>query len=1069
MKRNVLIASCCAVLFVTGSFSQQQPGPLNVVPSRIVGHAQPEQLSIASALPNLVEGRELFSPEGIALDNSVTPPILYVADTGNNRILAWQNALTFKNGQAADLVIGQQDKFHTFAQGPSGTFSSGLAGPTGMTVDAGGNLYVVDTNNNRILRYPRPFANIPSAGQLEQPDLVIGQQNLNSRAANFSGAINDQGLNLAGSPWPVNIALDGQGNLWVTDGGNRRVLRFSSSDLSRGNAGEAFHANLVLGQLDFNSNNLPAPSTTTAATVTNAFAFPVGVTFDPAGNLYVSDSSADSTVSRVLVFKPPFTNTQSAARLIAPVRTTQDSQDKTLMGTPSAIFFIPGSSKMGVVDTFRSRVLLFDSFDKWPDASASVSPLATAVFGQADFHQSFPNAAPGVTYVPAPTASSLSAPFSAAYGNGELYIADTGNSRVIVVPFSSSTSSLGAAATRLLGQDTFAMSAPNLIEGREFDFFFSNTQGSTADAGLTVDFSGDTPHLYVADPYNNRVLGFSDFRKVAAGSKADIVLGQPDLSSGLCNVTGNRDAPSASSLCRPVGVVVDGNGDLYVADSGNSRVLRFPAPFAHQGQSEQADLVLGQRNFTARVTDPTSSTMSQPYGLAIANNNGLLVSDAVHNRVLFFPFTGNGTFRAGTDNGMAATKVLGSPDFNTPLVGNTDTTFNSPHHIAVDNEARVYVADTTNNRIMVFDQLPLISNGAHASLQLGGLSGPRGIFVNQLTSEIWVTDTNSSTGAVKKYPNYGALILNQNPTFSVQAVSNPLAVAQDQYGDLMVADASSRVGFYFPAVQAINGGNFLPLNKYPLAPGLLTSLCAPGSNCNGGAAMFGSNTQANGDLAKPYPLPTTLGDIQVLFKATNAPGDPTPVPLYYVSPTQINFVVPMSAPTSGTADIQVVQSSTGRIYAAGQAPMNVNSPAMLMLDYTGTVRKAAVVNLPDGTVNAPLAAAPRGTYISIYATGQGFVSGAPADGVPPSGPVATPLTPRVAINGIFLDQFVPDSSEPPQSQWVQYSGLSTFPGLWQINVWVPKGVVPSAQVPILFLYGSNPTTDGSFRTVIAVK
>jgi uncharacterized protein (TIGR03437 family) len=400
-------------------------------------------------------------------------------------------------------------------------------------------------------------------------------------------------------------------------------------------------------------------------------------------------------------------------------------------------------------------------------------------------------------------------------------------------------------------------------------------------------------------------------------------------------------------------------------------------------------------------------------------------------------------------------------------VGNTDTTFNSPHHIAVDNEARVYVTDTGNSRVMIFDQLPLISNGAHASLLLGGLSNPRGIFINQLTSELWITDTNSNNAAVKKFPNYGSLILNPNPTFTVQAASNPLAVAQDQFGDLIVADASSRVGFYFPALQAINGASFLP--RYPLAPGLLTSLCAPNSNCNGGAAMFGSATQSNTQLANPYPMPTTLGDVQVLFKATNAPGDPVAVPLYFASPTQINFVVPMNAPTSGTADIQVVQASTGRIYAAGQASMNVVSPAVLMFDYTGTTRRAAVVNLPDGTVNDAAHAAPRGSYVSIYATGQGFVAGAPADGVSPP-PMATSFTPRVNINGLYLDQYTPDTGDtPPQSQWVQFSGLSGFPGLWQINIWIPKGVTPGTQIPVLVLAGSTASSDGSFRTVIAVK
>ena len=58
----------------------------------------------------------------------------------------------------------------------------------------------------------------------------------------------------------------------------------------------------------------------------------------------------------------------------------------------------------------------------------------------------------------------------------------------------------------------FDLSSPNLIEGREFDFTLSSRQGTLADAGIVVDQHSDPPRLYVADPYNNRVLGFKDVR-----------------------------------------------------------------------------------------------------------------------------------------------------------------------------------------------------------------------------------------------------------------------------------------------------------------------------------------------------------------------------------------------------------------------------------------------------------------------------------------------------------------------------------------------------------------------------
>ena len=93
---------------------------LNTVPTRIVGQPQllANPFAVPNQYPNLVEGRELNSPVGIAVDTSVNPPRVYVADTGNNRILAWKDAVSFTNGAKANLVLGQRDFYSTGANGP---------------------------------------------------------------------------------------------------------------------------------------------------------------------------------------------------------------------------------------------------------------------------------------------------------------------------------------------------------------------------------------------------------------------------------------------------------------------------------------------------------------------------------------------------------------------------------------------------------------------------------------------------------------------------------------------------------------------------------------------------------------------------------------------------------------------------------------------------------------------------------------------------------------------------------------------------------------------------------------
>jgi uncharacterized protein (TIGR03437 family) len=1080
MKKNVLSA-CSLALLTSLAALAQLPVPLNVLPSRIAGHL-PESVP-ATANPNLVEGRELYNPIGIALDTSASPPILYVADNQNQRVLGWKNAAAAGNGTPADLVIGQNDFLHTGTQG-SGV-ASGFTDPSGLAVDSKGNLYVADRGNNRILRFPRPFAQ--QNGQL--PDMVIGQPNFNSRAANNPGAAtSDQGLSLAASPWPANMTFDSDQNLWVVDGGNRRVLRFAAADLNLGN--NLPHANLVIGQPDMTTVGVGV--TSTSRTTTNVFAYPFAVAFDPAGRLYISDGLPDlnTLVGRVLVFTPPFSNGQSAARLMGVITAANPSQDvidKTITYPPSAIFF-PGG-KVGVVDAFSHRILTFDSFDQWPAQATTFSPLAISVFGQPDFHNRTINGNKN-TWVgtsntrgvsnPAPTGSTVSAPLGVAATATALYVADTGNNRVVVLPIAGSTLS---PATRVLGQDNFTSLGINLVEGREFDFTSIQGGNSVAEGGVAIDESGDTPHLYIADTYNHRILGYRDFRQVKGGKAADIVIGQPDLSSNLCNVSGNPDGAAANTLCLPMGVTVDAGGNLYVADTGNSRVLRFPSPFANPASLPSADLVLGQRNFTSqgRITDASISTMTSPYGVAISPGNGLFVSDVAASRVLYFAFTGNGTFSAN-DIGRAATKVFGQQNFTTATAGNSDSTLNLPRHVSVDNEARLYVADTGNNRVVIFDQINSTSaTGAHAALILGGLNQPRGVFVNPATSEIWVAEGGLT--AARRYDRFVNLLPQvpvQPPNCNTAPIGvcvqvaggfgGGLAVTQDQFGDLIVADTTNRVQFYYPAVGAFNGGHFLT-SLQNVAPGMYAALCSPNSGCDPvkRGNLFGANTAS----ADAYPLPRTLGDVEVWFGALGS--DLAKTPLYYVSPSQINFVVPMAAPDSGFGDIQVIQPSTGRILAAGIATMAPVAPGILQREYTGKLRLAAAYNVADGSVNDATHPAAKGTYVSLYATGLGVIPHAPADGELVTGAYPTQQQVHVFLNGCSLDtgsnSCTQNTGDKPKTDWLQYAGLSSYPGLAQINFYIPSSVLPASNgaVTVIIQAGSTVSGDGSFNMVVYVK
>ena len=237
------------------------------------------------------------------------------------------------------------------------------------------------------------------------------------------------------------------------------------------------------------------------------------------------------------------------------------------MIVPNGIFFLSGgASGVGVVDSYSNRIMIYPPFSSW---TAAVPPSAVTILGQPNAcaqsaNQTCKAANNGN---PQPSNSTFSGPTAVAYTGTELFVVDTGNNRVLDMPQQGSTF---GPATRVLGQDYFNTNSPNLIEGREFNFTGSIGSNAFSDAGMAIDNSSGTPHLYVADPYNNRVLGFKDLRTFKNGSKnqADIVLGQATFTTALINFpSGSPSTPTSSSLYRPIGLLVDSDGNLYVADS----------------------------------------------------------------------------------------------------------------------------------------------------------------------------------------------------------------------------------------------------------------------------------------------------------------------------------------------------------------------------------------------------------------------------------------------------------------------------------------------------------------------
>jgi hypothetical protein len=336
-----------------------------------------------------VSGSSLDTPGGLCSDGAS----LYVADSGNHRVLVWSSFDV--SGRTAAFAIGQPD----LTTNTAGVGPSRLSDPRLASCD-GGRLLVADRGNQRVLLW----AAVPQ-GAGSAASLALGQPDLDTAGAPAAG---DRAFN-----GPAAAALASPaGALAVADTGNNRVLLWPSAPTSSGIA-----ATLVLGQGDF------------AATSPDRGGSPGPTSYDaPAGLLFRGGALAvsDRGNSRVLLYSAVPAASAAAADAVLgqpnlgasePNRGGAPAADA--LNQPTALCAV--ADGIAVVDTGNHRVLIFRP---WPSSTAGVAPepAAAVVLGQ-------PDATSGA---PGPTGpATLRGPTGCAALGSALFVADTGNHRVL--------------------------------------------------------------------------------------------------------------------------------------------------------------------------------------------------------------------------------------------------------------------------------------------------------------------------------------------------------------------------------------------------------------------------------------------------------------------------------------------------------------------------------------------------------------------------------------------------------------------------------------------------------------
>ncbi|MDY6899238.1 MAG: hypothetical protein SWZ49_14335, partial [Cyanobacteriota bacterium] len=266
---------------------------------------------------------------------------------------------------------------------------------------------------------------------------------------------------------------------------------------------------------------------------------------------------------------------------------------------------------LAVADAWNHRILI------WKNLPEDNNVPADLVLGQADFNGNQPNRGNSNA-----ATNTLNWCYGIFYYQGKLFVADTGNRRLLI--WNQLPQENGQPADVVLGQ-------PNM-ESRD------ENGGSNADA-FSMRWCHDITiwdnNLVVTDAGNNRVMIWSGI-PIKNNTPCAVVLGQESFDK----VEMNQGVyfPKANSLSMPYGVAATQDW-LLVTDTANSRLLAWKKPQSILSlQGADADLVIGQNNFHSKGENrdyglPTRDSLNWSYGISIYKNTAI-IADSGNNRIL---------------------------------------------------------------------------------------------------------------------------------------------------------------------------------------------------------------------------------------------------------------------------------------------------------------------------------------------------------------------------------------------------------------------------------------------------
>jgi uncharacterized protein (TIGR03437 family) len=473
--------------------------------------------------------------------------------------------------------------------------------------------------------------------------------------------------------------------------------------------------------------------------------------------------------------------------------------------------------------------------------------------------------------------------------------------------------------------------------------------------------------------------------------------------TGIQSSSGDGPDPLAASLSDPDAISLDGNGAIYLAESGPEKVRKLSAGIVSTYLDESRynlNLTAGSHTLLfdasaangvlltapigvlkfdgARLLVKNAYNFVDPYGMIADAAGDLYISDRGLNQIIEITPDGKTSVVAGS----------GFPGFSGDGGPATLASLNAPAGLALDTQGTLYVADSANHRIRAIG-----------------------------------TDGNIRTIAGSGIAGFGG----DGKTADFASLNSPLAVAVDGSGNIFVADwGNSRVRMLSlqmtpaPKLGAMQGPSFATT----LAPGGLFTLY--------GQLLAGPGAPAQVTTA---PWPREMAATSVTINGVLAP-------LYFVSATQINGQIPFETAVGPATAIITVNGSP----SASIAFTVVAAQPDVLVQGGGT--QAIAVN-QNGTVNTPASPAHAGDYEVLYLSGIGVPDHAVPTGA--ASPTAEPLARSqyaytITLNGTATPTF--------------FLGYAPgYPALVQANFQVPSSLAPGDYSLVVTVNGaaSKPT------------